>query len=66
MQIEKNTLTLLALLALLAPLAPLCGTSLREDGLHEAEAAEPNNPTNTSEHNHNTNYNNELLAPCTC
>jgi hypothetical protein len=63
MQIEKNTLTLLALLALLAP---LCGTSLREDGLHEAKAAEPNKPTNTSEHNHNTNCNNELLAPCNC
>ena len=45
---------------------PLRGTSLREGGLHEAEAAEPNNPKNTSEHNHNTNYNNELLAPCTC
>lgn len=63
MQIEK---TLLLCCLRFAPALPLRGTSLREDGLHEAEAAEPNNPTNTSDHNHNTNYNNELLAPCTC
>ncbi|MEN8662493.1 MAG: hypothetical protein ABF322_06660 [Lentimonas sp.] len=27
-----------------APALPLRGTSLREDGLHEAEAAEPEQP----------------------
>jgi hypothetical protein len=48
-----------------APALPLRGTSLREDGLHEAQAAEPN-PINISEHNNNTNYNKEPLASCTC